>query len=159
MPHAKITCALLLTHANILQSKININIYIYAHNEFKSVCKTQRCSACAAVSFIHAAYICTNIAKKKTRLLLDFDIWIRSQLFFNWLDGVNEFMESHDRKYAAHLSVLSRPAPHLVKARLPAYLSLSQKENKQDPHTRACKNTWQHVHSSFQTCPQTAGHR
>lgn len=39
--------------------------------------------------------------------------------------GVNESMESHDRKYTTHLSVLSRPAPHLVKARLPAYLSLS----------------------------------
>lgn len=41
-------------------------------------------------------------------------------------------MESHDRKYTAHLSVLSRPAPHLVKARLPAYLSLSlRSEGKQ----------------------------
>lgn len=41
------------------------------------------------------------------------------------LAGVNGSTESHDRKYTAHLSVLSRPAPHLVKARLPAHLSLS----------------------------------
>lgn len=32
------------------------------------------------------------------------------------LAGVNEYTESRDRKYTAHLSVLSRPALHLVKA-------------------------------------------
>lgn len=79
------------------------------------------------------------------------------------LAGVNEYTESHDRKYTARRSVLSRPALHLVEACLSkpiwAY-HCAPKENKQDPHAHTPKNTWQHVRSSFpRLVLKKAGHR
>lgn len=87
--------------------------------------KRKMCSACASArNCVHAACVCVNIATRQSSC--DILIFESAANCFSFAPAeVNESTDSHHQKYTTHRSVLSEPAPHLVKACLPAYLSLS----------------------------------
>lgn len=117
MPHTEITCA--LTHATHRTEK-----YMHIINATANA-KRKMCSACASArNCVHAACVCVNIATRQSSC--DILIFESAANCFSFAPAeVNESTDSHHQKYTTHRSVLSEPAPHLVKACLPAYLSLS----------------------------------